>query len=685
MRRKLLPVILAFIIIFGMLPAGAYAEESAAPIVVVPGIMGSKLYKNSNLTDMVWGADRAVVFGNLGNLHIISDLHTKGLVLEGRKREYGTRDAYKNLVDFLCREYAGKRDVYFFSYDWRRSTAEAADKLHEALDKAGIEKADFICHSAGGHIMSHYVMNDEYRESVNKVITLGTPYEGADKLLVAVFTNHILGDYFPDSVLESRGLTKYVKLSLPGVGELAPFAEYWDNAPGNAVLAEAVADSENSVYRMIYDESSGAYIRIMKDIYGEDGYEEISYAQAEVGRGMERLISMDNAYFIMGDTKKTVTGIVLEDRENGPVIVDLGYGPGDGTVPLLSANMLGRAEGRAAYFDLDHGGIMGNTYDRDWENLKRHIKNILDGKANRYKPRNAHKGEYIVIRIQSTADAKVELNGKVLNSDTYNYSGFAGFGRMDVVGAHDDIKMFCLDSGNDYRIVINGKEKDKMDYTVRFFDEDGALLDERTFVQVPLTADTVISAAASRDEDTVLNVDENKDGEIDRTWTGGENAVVFKPDPKPLTVRYVYNDGVTPDRIIKAASGSRTGKPAEPEREGWEFLGWYESKKAAEPFDFGTIIENDMVLTARWKKLYSVDLKTGAGGTASVWPKKAGAGEKIRVSANPGKDYEIESVTYTPKGGSTVGIMKNMSFTMLETDVTVRVTFRRIARGITPR
>ena len=80
-----------------------------------------------------------------------------------------------------------------------------------------------------------------------------------------------------------------------------------------------------------------------------------------------------------------------------------------------------------------------------------------------------------------------------------------------------------------------------------------------------------------------------------------------------------------------------------------------------------------------------MDLKTGAGGTASVWPKKAGAGEKIRVSANPGKDYEIESVTYTPKGGSTVGIMKNMSFTMLETDVTVRVTFRRIASGITPR
>jgi uncharacterized repeat protein (TIGR02543 family) len=60
--------------------------------------------------------------------------------------------------------------------------------------------------------------------------------------------------------------------------------------------------------------------------------------------------------------------------------------------------------------------------------------------------------------------------------------------------------------------------------------------------------------------------------------------------------------GDTGDEEIKFETPLRGYEPADPVRENAEFLGWFESADAAEPFDFenGAMPSHDLLLTARW-------------------------------------------------------------------------------------
>ena len=212
--------------------------SSNGPIILIPGIMGSRLYDSHDI--MVWGNAWDVAlsspFRTGEELDILNPLFVRGdnglfeigdngLYLEPGeedKREYGTIDTYKNLVDFLCEEFKD-RDIYFFSYDWRQTNQESAAKLKEAMDNANIRSANFICHSMGGLVISNFI-HQNGTERIEHVITLGTPYEGAAKLFRAVLTNDILDGVAAvfNGALAKSGLTYQVKSQLPGVGELTP-------------------------------------------------------------------------------------------------------------------------------------------------------------------------------------------------------------------------------------------------------------------------------------------------------------------------------------------------------------------------------------------------------------------------------------------------------------------------------
>jgi hypothetical protein len=69
-----------------------------------------------------------------------------------------------------------------------------------------------------------------------------------------------------------------------------------------------------------------------------------------------------------------------------------------------------------------------------------------------------------------------------------------------------------------YAITLAGTDTGTMDYTLRFFDGEDNLTDERRFAGVPITAATLIYTDADK-EATVLRVDADGDGDIDDTWT----------------------------------------------------------------------------------------------------------------------------------------------------------------------
>ena len=66
-----------------------------------------------------------------------------------------------------------------------------------------------------------------------------------------------------------------------------------------------------------------------------------------------------------------------------------------------------------------------------------------------------------------------------------------------------------------------------MNHTIRYFDRNDKLLDERTF-EISVTKDMVIKTGINKDKDTVLQIDKNKDGKVDEKISASKNENIKK-------------------------------------------------------------------------------------------------------------------------------------------------------------
>ena len=66
-----------------------------------------------------------------------------------------------------------------------------------------------------------------------------------------------------------------------------------------------------------------------------------------------------------------------------------------------------------------------------------------------------------------------------------------------------------------------------MNNTIRYFDRNDKLLDERTF-EISVTKDMVIKTGINKDKDTVLQIDKNKDGKVDEKFSASKNENIKK-------------------------------------------------------------------------------------------------------------------------------------------------------------
>ncbi|MCD8383798.1 MAG: hypothetical protein LUC39_02405 [Clostridiales bacterium] len=487
-------------------------------------------------------------------------------------------------------EYGEDREIYFYSYDWRKSNTDSAATLKESLDALGITKADFVCHSMGGLVASQFVA--AYGESyIHTITTLGTPYEGATKLLNAVLTKHVLDNIWEDTILAMAGFSTGLKISFSGVAELAPTLESWtDTSAKNTVIvyskeysfkasdymglytlnppneemttqdildylddvinnswlgwtidgtgllnklsdvqAEIKADCGytatkfyfgTTIYPIIeYKNDAESYSSALSTLFGSTLESKMETAKS----GFTQLHSMDNAYFAIGNTKRTITGATLKVASNGTVSVqDLSYGLGDGTVPYQSANMLSdRVLSRASYFDLDHSQIGGGgdlEDNEEWQELTAWLKEIIDGGQPTGTTQSTESSSaYTKARVACPVDVTVTYNGETLSSCADSLCTETSFGTLDFAGSEGEIKILCLDTNADYEIVLTGTDEGSMEFGLSFYDENGDLIEEREVTDVPLTEDTVIYTTADPETETVLEIDTDGDAEIDDT------------------------------------------------------------------------------------------------------------------------------------------------------------------------
>ncbi len=162
--------------------------------------------------------------------------------------------------------------------------------------------------------------------------------------------------------------------------------------------------------------------------------------------------------------------------------------------------------------------------------------------------------KYIYVRIACPVDVTVSYNGEKLTSKDNLTGSRTSFGTLTFEEndktetdssdtaytpsfgqtAKDDdeedsgedtrIKVLRLKDNTDYNIQIEGNGKGTMEYTIGLMDDSGEYTDMRKFPNIKITKKTVIDTVASNASATVLNVDEDGDGDYDLIYMADANG-----------------------------------------------------------------------------------------------------------------------------------------------------------------
>ena len=143
---------------------------------------------------------------------------------EGNERFYGSVDVYKDLAESLVKnEKLSDYNIIFFSYDWRLSNVDIANELERFVNENKYEDVVLVAHSMGGLACTCYLSNEENKAKVDKFISIGTPFLGANKAINVVESGQFF-DGFIGSIIApvANGFIKEIIKNCPSAYELFP-------------------------------------------------------------------------------------------------------------------------------------------------------------------------------------------------------------------------------------------------------------------------------------------------------------------------------------------------------------------------------------------------------------------------------------------------------------------------------
>ncbi|MGM9533523.1 InlB B-repeat-containing protein, partial [Intestinibacter sp.] len=388
--------------------------------------------------------------------------------------------------------------------------------------------------------------------------------------------------------------------------ELVPSENYVSRVPMYITFKEAISfDEYKTICKNIFKEKCDEGLIFQESIKGSTGY--------------NNLLDYDNAYFLIGKNQKTITAIEFNKSDDVSFIYyedDLKYETkGDGTVPYISATMCQAVkrlpQDRYCFADGDHTQIVQNAKIIDQngkitdkttiEWIKQKLEIIEETSTPSDDTTSSQKsvggGGFMVLRVACPVDVNIEANGEALNSSASEFDAQTSFGRLDIIGQNDDIKMACVDTSDDYDVTLNGNGEGTMDYTIRYFNSDDELESETTIKDVPITKDTIITTKPVSTEDTVLNVDIDGDGTVDKIYKApkGETVDVEK------VVKFNPNNGAQEIKRAVDSEGKLNYTPEAPTKAGYTFVGWFkDTDDTTTKYELGATYTEDVTYTAKW-------------------------------------------------------------------------------------
>lgn len=250
----------------------------------------------------------------------------------------GTLGTATSMYNRLKDEFSSECDVIFYSYDWRYSCVDIAKTLEDYINEAGYERVTFVCHSMGGIVAAHYLdRNEENISKTAQVITIGTPYGGSAKALMALQNGRFIEIGMMDPLI------KRLSFNMQSIYELLPTEDMISSLGGYISDNGTVLNSEDT---------SAWYVNEFKqDKNGSDvGVNAAVYKKAVEVQNM----LINDGVHIMNDPRIDVCMIAGYDFETVQRIFEtddyisqtaVSY-EGDGTVSIDSA-----AKFEGEYFD----------------------------------------------------------------------------------------------------------------------------------------------------------------------------------------------------------------------------------------------------------------------------------------------------------------------------------------------
>lgn len=315
-------------------------------VVFLPGIMGSEL----RLVDKrIWPGSVGSLFGAYKQM---DELLRPDLVAVDVIRSFSVSEQYKALLDDLRKfGFEEGRGLYPFPYDWRKSNAEAADRLADRLDElvgrpehAGAE-ITLLAHSMGGLVGRYFLESGRFEsragfEAVRRLITLGTPHRGAPLALSAAVGKEKRLFLSAEQVHQLANDPRYPSLYelLPATDE--PFA--WDGNFGKKLAPLDVFDTATATALGLVAANLDAAKTFRLGLDFARRPPGVRYFLFYGTR--QTTISASSLKLGAASPKDRVTNLEIEDG-------------GDGTVPVwsgMSAGFQGRAVGG------EHGSIYKN-------------------------------------------------------------------------------------------------------------------------------------------------------------------------------------------------------------------------------------------------------------------------------------------------------------------------------------
>ncbi len=229
--------------------ASGMERVRAPPVIIVPGILGSRLRERGNGRELWPGSIYNLLF-SARSLALDIDPKTlepreDGIEAYDLFRSLLGSDFYGAIIDTLekqggyVRGYPGRvadadtRRYYVFPYDWRQDNVVTARKLDALIDQIRRDysdpqlKVDVVAHSMGGLIVRYYIQygiadvldgndfpaNFAGADKIRTAVLLGTPNLGSVNGLHSLLVGHRVG---------WQAIPAEVLATMPSVYELLP-------------------------------------------------------------------------------------------------------------------------------------------------------------------------------------------------------------------------------------------------------------------------------------------------------------------------------------------------------------------------------------------------------------------------------------------------------------------------------